>query len=51
MGTKSAYEGLEYKAPKNEGDSSRTLKGPSVNTEATRPGVATTPATLGPRTA
>ena len=51
MATKSMYDGLENKSPKNDGDSSRKLMGPSVNKDATRSATATTPATLGPRTA
>lgn len=44
-------DGLKDRAPK-DGDSSMQLpKGPSVNADATRSKTATTPKTLGPRTA
>lgn len=51
MGTKSLYDGLEYKSPKNDGDSSRTLQGKSVNAESTRSSPSSAAATLGPRSA
>lgn len=47
---KSMLDGLTRKNPPGE-DKSMTIKGGSVNTDATRTSVAATPKTLGPRTA
>lgn len=44
----SLYEGLKNHSPAAP---SEKPKGPSVNADATRKGVASTPKTLGPRTA
>jgi hypothetical protein len=51
MASKSLMEGLKNHSPSAEDASTRLPKGPSVNADATRSKPATTPPTLGPRTA
>lgn len=48
---KSIHEGLTNKSPSSSDKSTQLPKGPSVNQDATRTSTASTPATLGPRTA
>lgn len=43
--------GMKRNMPRNSGDPSRTCKGGSVDSDATRSSTAKTPPTLGPRTA
>ena len=50
-GTKSMYDGLETKSPKNAGDSSRTLRGSSVNTAVAHTTTAKNQPNPGPRAA
>jgi hypothetical protein len=45
------HEGLKNHSPSSEDASTRLPKGPSVSQDATRTKPATTPPTLGPRTA
>ncbi len=45
------HDGLKNQSPSASDASTKLPKGPSVNSDATRSGVAATPKTLGPRTA
>lgn len=49
MSSGTLHKGLTRKSPSNEGDPSRKPPSGSVNTGATRGGVAKSPAGLGPR--